>query len=114
MDFVAAPLSQEKIGQVYGKNLEDLDVDESKFLESFDYWSLTKPSFVKKEERQVLLSFGVKRCGNCGEVKGVGEFAPAKRNSDGKQGRCRGCVNKLQKDRYWALRDLSIVEVQGE
>ena len=68
MDFVAAPLSQEKIGQVYGKNLEGLGP-----------WMPIEL---------------IKLCSKCGETKRLEEFYNCKGNRDGKHGSCKVCYKK--------------------
>lgn len=72
----------------------DLGINESKRLESFDYWGFDKPRPVKVGENQGLLSFGVKKCSRCGEVKRFGEFGLEKKVIDGRQAACRECHKK--------------------
>lgn len=43
-----------------------------------------------------------KACTKCGSVKPLGAFTPDRRASDGRQGRCRDCVNEARRAAYRA------------
>ena len=43
-----------------------------------------------------------KTCRACGEIKLIGDFPPDRRAPDGKQARCRACINMWMKNHYRA------------
>ena len=55
---------------------------------------------------------GHKRCYECNIVKPASEFASAKRNRDGLNGKCKACANAVEKARYAAKSDAEKEEMR--
>ena len=51
-----------------------------------------------KEEEERNRAAGLKKCKNCGEIKGLGEFDSCKGNLDGKSGKCSECLRRQRKE----------------
>jgi hypothetical protein len=52
-----------------------------------------------REYPMAALVAATKRCTQCGETKGLAEFARKKSNRDGRQHWCRPCSNEYQRER---------------
>ena len=80
----------------------DLEVDESKLLESFDYWgiSLNGPSTIKKGINRELLSFGLKKCKSCGQILSLEKFDKNNQVLDGIRIYCKKCCRIYSREHY--------------